>query len=110
MGSTGTVDLSEVRPSMFRIQQGVPMHTTTGERKRFVSDGPQDYVKAMRECIVVDTGEPHVSRPLSLVLRKQEFCTSIENMFKITVYLDMHYQHFGDASGTYGYYNLHGHL
>ncbi|MCJ1438080.1 hypothetical protein MMC27_007467 [Xylographa pallens] len=109
LGSAYGTDPSETKPSMFRIQQGVPTHARTGERKRFVEDG---YIwgKTSPRCRVVDTGASYVPRSLACVTRRREFCTSVGDRFEVTVQLYIKYEGLGETTSSYGYQKLHDNL
>ena len=109
LGCVNVVDPGDVRPSMVRICHGVPTHSMTGERKRFVCDGPP-WGQAYPRKLVVDVGESYVPRSLARITQRKEFCASAENAFKVTVGLEMKYEGIGSMNSSLGYWELHRNL
>ncbi|MCJ1324259.1 hypothetical protein MMC10_000921 [Thelotrema lepadinum] len=99
LGSGYTGDPSDIRPSMFQIKPGLPTHSATGERKRFVCDG-SIFHSSMSNCRVVDTGKFYIPRSLATVVSRKEFCTSLDSHFKIAVQIEINYE--GLGGGVHG--------
>ena len=95
LGSGYTGDPSDIRPSMFQIQQGIPTHATNGERKRFVCDG-RIFNSSMSTCRVVDTGKFYIPRSLITAVRRKEFCSILDSHFQIAVQVEINYEGLGD--------------
>ena len=91
LGSGYAADPSEIMPSMLRIQQGVPTHTTTDERKRYVCDGTI-WRSTPSNWRVVDTGKSYVPRSLAIVTHRKEFCTTFEDHFQVAIQVNIRYE------------------
>ncbi|KAL9607079.1 MAG: hypothetical protein Q9167_007972 [Letrouitia subvulpina] len=84
IGNAGDVDPGEVDPFLFCVKKGVPTHTKTGERRKYIVDGPR-WSTSSSVKVIDNGGGTFVPRCLMPVSQRVEYYSVRSEAFLLSI-------------------------